>query len=159
MYRPFYHKKTTVHTQLLRIGCKHKIPLKLHYFIFKCAYSVFHSTTFFRVYTKCCFVDIFTFYIFYIPNCLWHNKQDIKVFSAFLLHTPQFFQWPNALTLQLPLLCTQLQLLCSASLCSPPPLSSPEILHPLHIFPELLPPPPHKQNEHTWRLSAMRTPI
>lgn len=51
--------------------------------------------------------------------------------------------------LLLPLLCTQLQLLCSASLCSPPPLSSPEILHPLHIFPELLPPPPHKQNVHT----------
>lgn len=36
----------------------------------------------------------------------------------------------------------------------PSPLSSLEILHPLHIFPELLPPPPHKQNVHTWKLQV-----
>lgn len=58
--------------------------------------------------------------------------------------------------LLLPLLCSQLQSLCSTSLPSPLPLQRTST-HPLHIFPVLLPPPPHKQNVHPWMIQGTHT--
>lgn len=71
-----------------------------------------------------------------------------------------FLKWPPSPFYGLiplcysPLIYTQLQLLCSVSPCSHPPPSSLQLLLPLHIFPEVFPPPPPEHKVHRGQLEA-----